>query len=169
MPAVSGHLSFQLSDGNKVPVSFSPFFTAGSGLLADIQSAVTTYAPLLDAVTQSQILKADAVIPLSLPGGLKAAPVSGSNNNIAALLKYLIALPQEYYSYWVANWIPAGFQAAHQNLVDQSQANVAAFLAAMLATTNTLVFTDEDGNDLSALQKATKSVRKDRRALGRVR
>lgn len=169
MPAESGRLTIQSIDGNKVPKSTVYDYITGSGLLADMLSFAAALIPLHDKVIQGQVTAAQLTVLLPLPGGLKAAPVNGSNNTIGALLDYDTVVPTEEASFWVPSWIPAGFQTAHQNLVDTAQADVVNWLNFMLATTNTTQLTDEDSNVLSALTKAVKSDRKQRRALGRVR
>lgn len=169
MPAETGRVTIQSTDANKVPKSTRFDFSTGSGLLADTISFANALAGVYDPVIQGQITAMEVTYLLAVPGGLKAAPVSGSNNTIGALVDWNTAVPTEIGNYWFPSWIPAGFQAAHQNLVDTSQASVAAFLAFMLATTNTTQLTDEDSNTLASLRRAIKSDRKQRRALGRVR
>lgn len=169
MAASEGRVTIQSIDGNRVPKSTAFDFKTGSGLLVDTELFANALAAVYDPVIQGQITALQITYLLAVPGGLKAAPVSGSNNTVGALLDYDTVVPTEEASIWIPSWIPAGFQSAHQNLVDQAQTDVAAFLAFLLATTNTTVLTDEDSNALSALTKAVKSDRKQRRALGRVR
>lgn len=169
MPAEPVRITIQSIDANRVPKSTAFDALTGSGLLLDTVSFADALAAVYDAVIQGQITGIQATYTLATPGGLKAAPVSGSNNTIGALLDYDTTVPLRETSIWVPSWIPAGFQAAHQNLVDQSQSAVAAFLAFLLATTNTTQVTDPLSNPLSTLTRAVKSDRKQRRALGRVR
>lgn len=167
-------LSIDSQDGNKVPYS-EKFYIVNSSAPATYQSDLAAFAaaliPLYDAVTQDQILSAWMHIPVALPGGLKASPVVGSNNEIGALEKFATAVASEPYSYWFPAWIAAGFQAAHQNLVDTSQAAVLAFNNFLLAASSNSQVSDEDYNLLSgtAPLRATKSARKQRRALSRAR
>lgn len=171
MAAVDFWVSSEVKDGNKAPTTLKTYVVAGSGLLADISSFLASYTPLLDAVIQAQIVRQWLHIPLVLPAGLKAAPVSGSNNSIGALETFNTAVVGEPYSYWTPAWIPAGFQAANQNIVDLGNAAVLAYNNFLLATTNTCQIADEDFNTLAgaAPTSAIKTARKFRRALKRAR
>ena len=124
-----------------------------------------------DAVIQGQIDKVWLHIPVTLPGGIKSAPVAGSNNEVGALEQFNTSLSGENFAYWFPSWITAGFQSLHQNLVDLAQTAVAAFNTLLLTVTNNTTVTDEDGNALAGSnpQRAVKSARKQRRALGRAR
>lgn len=164
-----GHLSLQVIDGNRVPKSIQYFYATASGLLADMLSMAGTFIPLVDAVTQSQIVKADLVLPLTLPGGLKSAPVASSNNEIGGLVDFDLSGDAGHYGLWTPNFIPAGFSTVLPTVIDQTQTDVAAYLAALLGTTDTTKFIDFYGFDLSSVRSAIKSVRKQRRAMGRIR
>lgn len=170
MAIVTGKIVVQAVDGNDIPYSIPLFFTCSSGLLADIQLFTAGYYPLLDAATQDQLIKADIIINDVFPSGLKSAPVSGTNNEVGALMKFAAPTAMEPFSYWYPNWLPAGFESAHPNLVDLGTGTVGTNLSNYINTvSNNTRGTDEDGNNLGAVQKAIKSVRKQRRALGRVR
>lgn len=169
MAASNGRVTIQSIDANKVPKSVAFDFITSTGLLADTIAFADALAAAYDPVIQGQITRMEATYLLAVPGGVKSAPVSGSNNTVGALLGYDTTTPLEQATYWIPSWIPAGFQAAHQNLVDVAETDVAAFLAFMLATTNNTKLANEDSIALSALVKAIKSDRKQRRALGRVR
>lgn len=169
MAAIKGRLTVQSIDGNKVPKSTAFQFSTASGLIADSLLFAAALAPLYDAVIEGQITQMQLSYGVALPGGLKAGPVVGSNNTIGALLDYDTVVPLEETSEWIPSFLTAGYDPTHQNLVLQSQAAVAPFLAFLLATTNTTVLTDEDFNALSALTRAIKSDRRQRRALGRLR
>lgn len=171
MAVVDGHISYQLIDGNNIPWAHQLFFTCSTGLLADIIAFADAYAPVLDAVTQSYIDKMNIVVEVVVPGGIKTSPVAKSNGNIGALLNYkdngTIA---GFFSYWIPNWIPAGFQDDHPQLVFQNDGGaVEAYLAFLLAAHNNTQVVTEDNVILSELKKATKSDRKKRKAMGLLR
>lgn len=168
MAAVNWRLAVQVTDANKAPAALDVNLHTTSGLLADMESFTSAYLGVLDPVTASQLTKAEIVVP-QIISGAKTSPVASTNNSVGALLDYATANPLENASQWVANWIAAGFEAAHENLVDQAQTEVAAYLAFLLATTNTTTVVDGDGNALTALRRAVKTTRKFRRALGRAR
>lgn len=166
MAVVQGHLSVQLQDGNPTTKAVTQFFKTTSGLIADMQSWAAGYLPVLDAVTQSKIVKAQLIIPLTLPGGLKSAPVAGSNNMVGALFDWLNASNIDKFGAWYPNWITAGFVTANPELVNQADGGpVAAFIAYLLGTTATTVSTDEDIFPYSAIARAIKSSRSFRKQL----
>jgi hypothetical protein len=63
-----------------------PIYVPTGFTLAEYQAIVTVGAPLLDAVTESQIVSADMSIALTLPGGLKGAPVASALNERGGLV-----------------------------------------------------------------------------------
>lgn len=168
-----GHFSIQVQDYNPTIRAITQFFDDSAGLLADMDAAIAAYLPLLDAVIGSQILKAQIVIPVTLPGGLKAAPVAGQNNSLTALFDWLNASNTDKYGIAYPSWYTAnagnGFEAAHPSLVNQADAAVAAFITGTLATVSNVKMTDEDGLVYSALGRAVKSSRTIRRQLGRAK
>ncbi len=170
MAEITGQLRVKMWDGGHVPYTVPFDIATSSGLIADTGLAVAAFLPLLDAVTQDQIIKADLAFDYVLPGGLKATPVSGSNNAVGALLNYNSAVFGEHASIWVPNWIPAGYRPTIPAAVFTDDAGpVAAFLARLLAATNNTTFTDEDSNNLTLLINAIKSERKQRKALKKLR
>lgn len=171
MAGISGWMSVNSIDGNKVPYNEKVYFVNTTDLITDTSAWAAAFLADYDAVIAGQIDKVWLHIPLTLPGGLKSAPVAGSNNAVGALEKFDTSLSGEPYSYWFPSWITAGFQSLHQNLVDLTQAAVVTFNALLLGTTSNTKVTDEDGNTLSGTNpsRAVKSDRKQRRALGRVR
>lgn len=169
MAAVRGHIAYQILDASGVATSFPIGISTSTGLLADMQAFNTAYSAFLDAVVMGQITKANLVIPLAL-AGLKAAPIADSNDEITALLSYLVNVEGDIITYNVPSWLNAGFQAYPRgNLVDLAQAAVAPFLGAMVGTTSNTKLVDEDGDTLVSLRKAVKSVRKHRKQLGRAK
>jgi hypothetical protein len=63
-----------------------PIYVPTGFTLAEYQAVATNAAPLLDAVTESQIVAADMTIALTLPGGLKGAPVASALNERGGLV-----------------------------------------------------------------------------------
>jgi hypothetical protein len=51
---------------------------AGTQTVDDVGAELNTYLPLLDAIIDTQIIRARAIWEVDLPGGLKAAPVANS-------------------------------------------------------------------------------------------
>ena len=170
--AQNGHIAIKSIDYNRVPKSTPFYFHNTSGSLDDIQTLGTQLATKLDGMIDGQIVGIDAVINQAVPSGLKAAPVTGSNNMISALLTYYSAAPRSY-GFAIPSWTTGGFQTAPSaNLVwtaETTPVNVAAFLALLLATTATCQITDPNYNPLLGLTKAVKSGRSERRGLSRAR
>ena len=83
--AVDGWVSINSIDGNKVPYNEKVYFHQATDTLTNLNAWLPILLADYDAVTQSQIDKVWLHIPVTLPGGLKSAPVAGSNNEIGAL------------------------------------------------------------------------------------
>lgn len=62
-----------------------PFFVPNGDTLAHYTDYMTAAAEVLDNVTGSQIMSAQLVLDLALPGGIKTAPVAASLNERGGL------------------------------------------------------------------------------------
>lgn len=159
-------ITVQMKDDNDAPKSVLQPIKNTSNLLADLSGYTNGYVPLLDAVTQDQILNVALIVPLALPSGLKTAPVSGSNNDIGALFDYGTST-EDKFAQWYPNFIPAGFIASTPYNVDITQTNVAALIAYLTTALATTVGATEDYVALDSVLSAIKSTRKQRSALRR--
>lgn len=167
MAAVQSKVVVQTKDINNLPASIGQDVLTTSGLLADIQTWAAGYLPLLDAVVGSQILDANIVIPVPLPGGLKSAPLAGNNQMIGGLVRWITsALPwtNEYFGF--AN---AAFQAPpNADLVNLGTGAPFTLLEAYLLTaTGTTTGVSPEGAALASILYAIKNGRKNRRGLER--
>lgn len=123
---------------------------------ADIQTSLTAYAPLLDAVVAGKVDEAFYQKGLTLPGGLKGGAVANIDNRDGAVISYDNA-SRYAYSTWIPGWLPTLFTG---NDVNQAGAGVAAFLAGYTAGLGGVMPTNGFSDDLTSLNKAKKSIRK---------
>jgi hypothetical protein len=166
MAAVSAQLSYSIQDSEREIVSVDFPFTAGSGLLADMQAAAAAHMPVLDAILEAQILKADIVIPLALAGGLKSSPVAGGRNEHGVVASYTATGTRFHYGQDFPSFIQSGIL---DKKIDPTNAAWINYLAVSLATTSTTVFTDKYKDPLAALFRTFENFRKYRRALVRAK
>lgn len=173
MAVRKGHFSIQVQDYNPTVRAVTQYFTDSAGLLANMDAAIAAYLPLLDAVVAGQILKAQIVIPVTLPGGLKAAAVADENNSVTALFDWLNATNTDKYGVAYPGWYTAnpghGFEVAHPSIVNQSDAAVAAFISGNDVPVGTVALTDEDGQAFTGFSRAIKSGRSTRKQLARAK
>lgn len=169
MPTVFWSLSARLQDGLPIVTPFEMRFQTTSGLLTDIQAYAAAYLPLLDAITQSQILLATINIPFTLPGGLKAAPVALSQNQDAALLDYTDASGPFKNGFSLPNFIPAGYLSTVPTVVDKNNPNFSAFNTQLLTGSNTTRAVNEDDVLLTAFRSGEVGTRKHRRQVSRAK
>jgi hypothetical protein len=173
MAVVKGHFSFQIQDYNPTTRSVAVPFSTSTGLLADMELALAALAPLLDAVVGGVIAKSQIVIPATLPGGLKSTAVAGINNSLCGLIDWINASNTDKYGVVYPGWYTAnagnGFLPASPSLVNQSDAAVAAFIAAIEAVANNTTYVTEDLFPITGLSRAIKSNRSTRKQLARAK
>lgn len=169
MASVQANVVVQTHDINNLPQSVGQEVVVTSGLLADLQLWSAAYLPLLDAVLGSQILNANLVIPLTLPGGLKGAPEAGNNQMIGALVRQITATPGQLWSNTYPGAAIATFQAfPNSAIVDLGAGKPMTVLEAFLVgITHTGTASDPQGSLLLAIQSAIKNDRSNRRGLVR--
>jgi len=169
MAASKGHLSVSYRDEKRALTSLAFFFNSSTGLLADMLAGAATMLPILDAATDSVIVKSDLVIPVALPGGLKTTPTAGADNEDAALIDFTVAGSPNAFSLAYPAWISAGFLAAYPKFVDFTQAAVAALVAEMIGGSTGFVPSDRYYNDITASISGINAFRKHRRAIARAK
>jgi len=128
-----------------------PLYIPASTSLADIQTAMNTLLPELDAVIDGVILRSFVTIGLTLPGGLKGAAIDGQDVHNVALNAYSAASTLYRWSNYVPSWKAAGFNdgtvintGAYNTYIDEVAA----------------LFSDKDGNLLDAFLEGRKVRRK---------
>lgn len=165
--ATNWNLTYRLRDSRNAaaPMLFyGQVATAEPDPLASMQAAHNALAPLVDACTQSVIEQAIASVSLSMPSGLKTAPVAGSFNTTVGNIDY------------DGNPTSDGWTMTIPNLLDaliNGNAKQISNVAPLLALSNKLIdqtvgnanfFTDEDRNFLLAYFYGSTSTRRYRRA-----
>lgn len=169
MTTVFWRLTVRLKDGTPIVTPFALGWQTTSGLLADMQAHTAAYLPLLDAITQSQIMQASIEVPVVLPGGLKAAPVALSQNQAAALLDYSDAGSTLKNGYSLPNFIPSGYLSTVPSVVDPANTNVAAFNTFLVTVANTSAAVNEDNILLTGFRGGEIGTRKHRRQVARAK
>lgn len=157
-------LSFSVldADGDKASIPVYVHYDDATATLAAIQAFMAARASQLDAVLAGQITSMGITIFPALPGGLKGAPVAGSDVERTALLTWDTASsPVRAYGMD----LPAAKDAVFTgDLVNVAQADMAAFITGMSPPPGTLVPTDER---LAFSLVRVRSGRKSFRKLGR--
>lgn len=123
---------------------------------ADIQTMLTAYAPLLDAIVGGGIQAAFYQKGLTLPGGLKAGAAALSDNRIGGLWSYDNA-SRYAYGVWIPGILPALFSADD---IPAGGAGVTAFQNGYVAGFGGVMPTNGYSDDLTALNGSRKSIRK---------
>lgn len=131
-------------------------FLPGTLTLANVQTFLTAYAPLLDVITDGQLVEASVSIGLTLPGGLKGAPVADSDARMAWRASYGNASRYKF-----GNYVPAIAASKRAGgFVDPGETDVAALIVAMITGLATFAPTDGHGFDLTSFAKGKISLLK---------
>lgn len=139
-------------DTNSIPIYVDTGLT-----VAEYQAMVTAFAPLLDTIVGSVLESASLTIDMNLPAGLKTDPVANIENQKGANLSFSAANSRYKHGMRIPGLLPTLFSGKSVNTGD---ADVAAFVQAILNGEATAVPRDRQGNDLTGLVTAVKSFRK---------
>lgn len=135
-----------------------PLYVPATLTLTDIQAFANGAMTVLDAAIEGAITDALVTLALTMPGGLRAAPLAGSEAQKGALLTFDAANTNYNHSIFVPTWAEAGF--AGNDVVNSGVYNaVIAGIVSGLGAGNTQS-TDRYANDLSAYLKGEKRFRK---------
>lgn len=132
------------------------FFLPPATTEADIQTALTAYAANLDAIVGGKVDEAFYQKGLTLPGGLKAGAVAGSDNRIGGVFSYDNA-SRYAYSTWIPGILVGLFTG---ETIPAGGAGVATFQDAYVTGLGGVMPTNGFSDDLTSLIKAKKSIRK---------
>jgi len=138
----------------------NPVFLPGSMTLAQVQGWSDLFMPFLDGVTDGKITDAQVTFQLTLPGGLKSAPVTDSTVRRGADLTF--ETPSRYkWPLYVPSWSLTYITSGD---IDTAPTPVSDFLSAYI---DGLVFSsvtyqplNGSGFDLTALSKSKEAFRK---------
>lgn len=153
-------LSLSFADGG--PRQQSSIVNVPSTMtLAQVNAWFDLFIALVDAISESQIVDANMNLKHTLPGGLKAGPASGAENEVGALLRFSAANTNRSYSYRIpgfARGLFAGEEVdTEDGLVD---AVVDALVIGLDGGAGLVGATDPYMNDLVALIGSSKSIRR---------
>ena len=140
--------SVQDMDGSEKAM---PLYIPATVSLADIQTAMNTVLPALDAVIDGVILRSFVTIGLTLPSGLKGSAIDGQDVHNGALDAYSAAATLYRWSNYVPSWKAAGFN-------DGTVINTGVYNTYI--DTIASLFSDKDGNLLDAFLEGKKVRRK---------
>lgn len=167
--AVNWNLSLRLRDSKQgaAPLLFNAqLATAVVDKVAGAQAAANTLIPLVDAVTQSQIVSAIASFELSLPGGLKSSATAGFYNTTVGNINYSSNSPGDGWTMSVPNILNALIQPGGALITNVTPLAALTTLLVDQTAGNPNYWTDEDRNFLAAFFWGSKGTRKYRRAYG---
>lgn len=135
-----------------------PVYVPSAATAANILAWIAQNAPLLDAAIGGVIDECLVTMSFALPGGLKAVPDAGSDNDYGALLSFDADSTNYSASLWVPSWSPAGFtNGANPQVIDAGA--YAAFIADIVGGAGTHA-SDKYGNDLVTYLTGKRSFRK---------
>jgi len=125
------------------------------------------YGALLDDITDGQIVQGRITIPLSPDAAWKAAPIEGNNVNQVMNLNF----ENDFNRYLTAVLIPAYKESllTPSGVPDLADADLAAYIAAVIAGTVNVFPNSRDLHDLDAIRDAFLTVRKVRNQKQRTR
>jgi len=138
--------------------------------LADIQTAMGAIISLIDGVTDGKIVRARLVVNVTLPGGLKASPVTGSDNEETGLFTFdLTGAVGKAFAVDVPAVAQAILDPANMNRIDLTVAAAGDFAARLYAVNSDYQVTINTWSDVfEFIRTAVKTFRKHRRAAKRV-
>lgn len=142
------------ADGNvrSIPLYFT--YDSAATLSAILAYCAVTLG-MLDNIIDGQIVKQTIALEISLPGGIKTAPVAGSNVQESGLITFLTNAPvKRSFSQDLPAFAQSKFVGKVINLADT---DVADWTARFVATGTTLLGSNQDF--LAALVSATKGVK----------
>jgi hypothetical protein len=123
---------------------------------ADIQTMLTAYAPILDAVVGGKIDTAFYQKGLTLPGGLKAGATALIDNRVGANFSY--DNPSRFaFGVWIPGWLNSLFTG---DLVSAGGAGVAALMNGYVTGFGGVQPTNGFSDDLTTLLTYKKAIRK---------
>lgn len=139
------------------------FIPRGALTLGQLQSFSDSYAAMLDAVVDTQIVDAQIVIGISLPAGLKASPADGSDAGRGGRLSFSVngsAYSQGVYLPGVLESLRVGADALNTAGPNTLSTLITAIAAGLDIGGTQIQPSDEQGSDLVSLVGSGQSKRK---------
>lgn len=164
MAVINGEVGFRLKDSKKAVTSLPVYFVSSTGLLADMITAINTAMPLLDAITESQLLPPVLRIRIPLVTGLKSAPVTGADNEDAALFDYATVSGNPW-GQSVPALVTAKFDSNQPKYVNLSDTDITAWTGEMIGGNTGFAPSDRYYTDITGVLSGIAAFRKHRRAV----
>jgi hypothetical protein len=156
--AIVGNVSWQIQDADGDVGSLEIPFTNSTNSLTDILAWITTHmTPAIDVVTDGKVRKIRLSILVTLPGGLKANPVAGSEAQRSGLYTLDCTGTPNAFALVVPAQAASTFSA---NDIDDADADVSAFEALLTSAVSNTRPTDKYGNVLASVRTSRKTFRK---------
>lgn len=162
MANLNAILSYTLQDADGERTAFPYYATVSDAdSLATLQGESDAYATLLDAITDGQIVKQRLIVEFPVTGGLKGAPVAGSEIERTGLFTYpLTALVGKVFSQDIPAFKYTLFVGNKINLMDL---DVAAWTGASIFSGSTPGQNNLWSSTLQAVRTGRKTFRKHRK------
>jgi hypothetical protein len=155
--ALTNIISFGIKDASGKRKTL-PIWVPAAATLTEINAFVTAGAPLLDALIDGQIIDAVVALSLTLPSGLKSAPVNGNRVREGALLSISATSTVYLFDSYVPSVSNSHFNG---DLLNLSDAAVTDWYTQMTGPgVGQPDPTDTDGNDLVAVERGVRTFRK---------
>jgi hypothetical protein len=155
-------MSYTLQDDDGERTAYPYYATVSDAdALSAIQAESDGLATLLDAITDGQIVKQRLIVEFPVTGGLKSAPVAGSEIEVTGLFTYpLTALPGKVFSQDIPTFKRALFVG---NKINLSDTDVAAWTDASESTGSTPGQNNLWSSTLQEVRTGRKTFRKHRK------
>lgn len=165
MATIPGRLSVKVLDALGVEASMTTWHdVTTTDTVADLNTWAAAYLPDLDAITDGQITSAELALSLTLPGGIKGAPVAHSEVEKGGLFNFAqTGLPFKY-----GVLVPAiSDSVIVDGKIDLTNADVTTWISTLTTLTNGIQAISKAFVALGALLDALIAFRKHRRAENR--
>lgn len=151
-------VTVQDADGEIFAVPLYANIAEATSLTA-IQTAMDSILNIIDDVIDGAITRAGVRIDLTLPVGLKASAVAGSETERTALYSFSAA-GTNYDASFDFPAMALATLVSGSNTVDPDNTEVSALVSEFIGPSTAIHWTDKYGNDLVALLRARKTFRK---------
>lgn len=152
-------ITLQDADGDQASLPLYVTYDDATATLASIAAYMAGRCADLDAIVDAQIVKQSFLMQTALPGGLKGAPVAGSDVERTGLITFNLLTPSgKAYGMDIPGFKASKFSGDNINLVD---ADVATWITNMVSLAGTMKhLNDLWSSTFTGARKGTKSFRK---------
>src|SRR5574337_1806557 len=152
-------ITLQDADGDQASVPLYVSYDDAVATLAALSAYMAGRCAEIDAITDPQIVRQSLLLQTALPGGLKAAPVAGSDVERTGLITFNLTTPTgKAFGLDVPGFKASKFSGDNINLAD---VDVAAFTTTVTTGGGTMTHkNDLWSSTLATVRKGVKSFRK---------